>query len=34
VADSKEIKKRLQENPAVIGYIDRNQVDETVRVVF
>jgi ABC-type phosphate transport system substrate-binding protein len=34
VADSKEIKKRLQENPAAIGYIDRNQVDETVRVVF
>ena len=33
-ADSKDLKKRLQENPAVIGYIDRNQVDETVRVVF
>jgi len=34
VADGRELKKRLQQNPAVIGYIDRNQVDETVRVVF
>jgi ABC-type phosphate transport system substrate-binding protein len=34
VADSEELKKRLRENPAVIGYIDRSQVDETVRVVF
>jgi ABC-type phosphate transport system substrate-binding protein len=34
VTDSKELKKRVRENPAVIGYIDRSQVDETVRVVF
>jgi ABC-type phosphate transport system substrate-binding protein len=34
LADSEELKKRLQENPAAIGYIERSQVDETVRVVF
>jgi ABC-type phosphate transport system substrate-binding protein len=34
VADGEELKKRLRNNPAAIGYIERSQVDETVRVVF
>jgi ABC-type phosphate transport system substrate-binding protein len=34
VSNSIEVKKRIRENPAAIGYIDRALVDETVRVVF
>jgi ABC-type phosphate transport system substrate-binding protein len=34
VADGEELKKRLRVDPAAIGYIERSQVDETVRVVF
>lgn len=34
VANDSEIKKRISENPAVIGYIDRATVDASVRVVF
>jgi ABC-type phosphate transport system substrate-binding protein len=33
VADSEEMKKRLMQNPAAIGYIESNRVDDTVRVV-
>jgi ABC-type phosphate transport system substrate-binding protein len=29
-----EMKKRVSENPAAIGYIDRSLVDSSVRVVF
>jgi ABC-type phosphate transport system substrate-binding protein len=32
--NSVEIKKRIIENPAAIGYIDRSMVDSTVKVVF
>jgi ABC-type phosphate transport system substrate-binding protein len=31
---SAEIKKRIDENPEAIGYIDRSMVDNTVKVVF
>ncbi len=34
VSNSAELKKRISENPAAIGYIDRALVDESVRVVF
>jgi hypothetical protein len=34
VANDSEMKKRLRENPAAIGYIDRERVDDNVRVVF
>src|ERR1700732_496886 len=33
VANSNEMKKRLIQNPAAIGYIESNLVDDTVRVV-
>jgi ABC-type phosphate transport system substrate-binding protein len=33
VANSEEMKKRLMQNPAAIGYIESNRVDDTVRVV-
>lgn len=29
-----EMKKRISENPAAIGYIDRSLVDNSVRIVF
>jgi ABC-type phosphate transport system substrate-binding protein len=34
VANSVEVKKRIIENPATIGYIDRSLVDGTVKVLF
>jgi ABC-type phosphate transport system substrate-binding protein len=34
VSNDIEVKKRIGENPAAIGYIDRSLVDNTVRVVF
>jgi ABC-type phosphate transport system substrate-binding protein len=34
VSNNSEMKKRISENPAAIGYIDRSLVDESVRVVF
>jgi ABC-type phosphate transport system substrate-binding protein len=34
VSNSVEMKKRIQGNPAAIGYIDRALVDDTVRVLF
>jgi ABC-type phosphate transport system substrate-binding protein len=34
VSNSIEMKKRISENPAAIGYIDRSMVDDSVRVVF
>jgi ABC-type phosphate transport system substrate-binding protein len=34
VSNSIEMKKRISDNPAAIGYIDRSQVDDSVRVVF
>jgi ABC-type phosphate transport system substrate-binding protein len=34
VSNSIEMKKRISDNPAAIGYIDRNLVDDSVRVVF
>jgi ABC-type phosphate transport system substrate-binding protein len=34
VPNSIEMKKRINDNPAAIGYIDRSLVDESVRVVF
>jgi ABC-type phosphate transport system substrate-binding protein len=33
VSNAIEMKKRLVENPAAIGYIDRDLVDESVRMV-
>jgi ABC-type phosphate transport system substrate-binding protein len=33
VANDIEVKKRLAENPAAIGYIEQNLVDDSVRVV-
>jgi ABC-type phosphate transport system substrate-binding protein len=33
VANSDEMKKRLIQNPAAIGYIESSRVDDTVRVV-
>jgi ABC-type phosphate transport system substrate-binding protein len=34
VSSDIEMKKRISENPAAIGYIDRSMVDNSVRVVF
>lgn len=34
VASSIEMKKRLRDNPAAIGYIDSTLVDDSVRVLF
>jgi ABC-type phosphate transport system substrate-binding protein len=34
VANNVEMKKRISDNPAAIGYIDRSMVDDSVRVVF
>ena len=34
VSNSIEMKKRISDNPAAIGYIDRSLVDNSVRVVF
>jgi ABC-type phosphate transport system substrate-binding protein len=34
VSNNVEMKKRIGENPAAIGYIDRSMVDDSVRVVF
>jgi ABC-type phosphate transport system substrate-binding protein len=34
VANDVEMKKRITENPAAIGYIDRAAVDDSVRIVF
>jgi ABC-type phosphate transport system substrate-binding protein len=34
VSNDVEVKKRIGENPAAIGYIDRSLVDNTVRIVF
>jgi ABC-type phosphate transport system substrate-binding protein len=34
VSNNIEMKKRISENPAAIGYIDRALVDESVRIVF
>jgi len=34
VSNSIEMKKRISESPAAIGYIDRSMVDDSVRVVF
>jgi hypothetical protein len=34
VLNDMEIKKRISENSAVIGYIDRDSVDDSVRIVF
>lgn len=33
-SDDSSVKKLVAENPAVIGYIDSGQVDDTVRVVY
>jgi ABC-type phosphate transport system substrate-binding protein len=34
VSSSLEMKKRISENPAAIGYLDRSMVDDSLRVVF
>jgi ABC-type phosphate transport system substrate-binding protein len=34
VSSDIEMKKRISENPAAIGYIDRSLVDSSVRIVF
>ena len=34
VANGAELKKRVAENPHALGYIERNLVDDSVRVVF
>lgn len=34
VSNNVEMKKRIGQNPAAIGYIDRSMVDDSVRVVF
>jgi hypothetical protein len=34
VSNDMEMKKRISENSAVIGYIDRDSVDDSVRIVF
>jgi ABC-type phosphate transport system substrate-binding protein len=34
VSNSIEMKKRISDNPAAIGYIDRSLVDDSVRVVY
>jgi len=33
VANDDEMKRRIRENPAAIGYIDRRFVDDSVRIV-
>ncbi|WP_349282320.1 phosphate ABC transporter substrate-binding protein [Polaromonas hydrogenivorans] len=33
VANGAELKKRMADNPNVLGYIERNMVDDSVRVV-
>lgn len=34
ISNKFDMKKRISDNPAAIGYIERNMVDESVRVVF
>ena len=34
VSSTIEMRKRISENPAAIGYLDRAMVDDSVRVVF
>jgi ABC-type phosphate transport system substrate-binding protein len=34
VSNDTEMKKRVRDNPAAIGYIDRAMVDDSVRIVF
>ena len=34
VSSSLEMKKRISENPAAIGYLDRSMVEDSLRVVF
>jgi ABC-type phosphate transport system substrate-binding protein len=34
VSSASEMKKRISENPAAIGYIDSSMVDDSLRVVF
>jgi ABC-type phosphate transport system substrate-binding protein len=34
VSSAAEMKKRISENPAAIGYLDSSMVDDSVRVVF
>jgi ABC-type phosphate transport system substrate-binding protein len=34
VSSPAEMKKRISDNPAAIGYLDRSMVDDSVRVVF
>jgi len=34
VSSDVEMKKRIRDNPAAIGYIDRAMVDDSVRIVF
>ena len=34
VSNPAEMKKRISDNPAAIGYLDRSMVDDSVRVVF
>jgi ABC-type phosphate transport system substrate-binding protein len=34
VSNNIELKKRISSNPAAIGYIERNMLDDSVRVVF
>jgi ABC-type phosphate transport system substrate-binding protein len=34
VANDEEAKKRIRDNPAAIGYIERSMVDDSVRIVF
>jgi ABC-type phosphate transport system substrate-binding protein len=34
VSTDAEMKKRIRDNPAAIGYIDRAAVDDSVRIVF
>jgi ABC-type phosphate transport system substrate-binding protein len=34
VSSASEMKKRISENPAAIGYLDSSMVDDSLRVVF
>jgi ABC-type phosphate transport system substrate-binding protein len=34
VSSASEMKKRVSENPAAIGYVDSSMVDDSLRVVF
>jgi ABC-type phosphate transport system substrate-binding protein len=34
VSSASEMKKRVSENPAAIGYLDSSMVDDSLRVVF